>query len=97
MPLSAHALPKSADFMHLLVCLFICVFIYLIVVVFLSIYNFFRDEYQYIKLPVDIDDAKNLGRVLSHYKDRYYLEVLAGVFVTYILYPFKIISQYLYT
>ncbi|XP_066947481.1 transmembrane protein 41B isoform X1 [Macrobrachium rosenbergii] len=43
-----------------------------------------QEEYQYIKLPTDIDDAKNLGRVLSHYKDRYYLEVLAGVFVTYI-------------
>ncbi|XP_037802615.1 uncharacterized protein LOC119597158 [Penaeus monodon] len=46
------------------------------------------EEYQYIKLPTDIEDAKNLGRVLSHYKNRYYLEVLAGVFVTYILYPF---------
>ncbi|XP_063612103.1 transmembrane protein 41B-like [Penaeus indicus] len=42
------------------------------------------EEYQYIKLPTDIEDAKNLGRVLSHYKNRYYLEVLAGVFVTYI-------------
>ncbi|XP_042227001.1 transmembrane protein 41B-like isoform X2 [Homarus americanus] len=42
------------------------------------------DEYQYMKLPMDIEDAKNLGRVLSHYKDRYFAEVLAGVFVTYI-------------
>lgn len=46
-----------------------------------------REEYQYLKLPTDIDDAKNLGRVLSHYKDRYYAEVLLAVFVTYILYP----------
>lgn len=46
-----------------------------------------RDEYQYMKLPMDIEDAKNLGRVLSHYKDRYFVEVLAGIFVTYILYP----------
>ncbi|KAG7166213.1 Transmembrane protein 41B-like [Homarus americanus] len=36
------------------------------------------DEYQYMKLPMDIEDAKNLGRVLSHYKDRYFAEVLAG-------------------
>ncbi|KAK3864273.1 hypothetical protein Pcinc_030030 [Petrolisthes cinctipes] len=43
-----------------------------------------EDEYQYLKLPTDIDDAKNLGRVLSHYKDRYYPEVLLAVFVTYI-------------
>ncbi|XP_069936253.1 uncharacterized protein [Cherax quadricarinatus] len=46
-----------------------------------------EDEYQYMKLPMDIEDAKNLGRVLSHYKDRYFEEVLAGIFVTYILYP----------
>ncbi|XP_045622226.1 transmembrane protein 41B [Procambarus clarkii] len=43
-----------------------------------------EDEYQYMKLPMDIEDAKNLGRVLSHYKDRYFVEVLAGIFVTYI-------------
>ncbi|XP_076032180.1 transmembrane protein stas isoform X2 [Oratosquilla oratoria] len=42
------------------------------------------EEYQHIKLPSEIEDAKNLGRVLSRYKDKYYLEVLSGVFVTYI-------------
>lgn len=42
------------------------------------------DEYQYIKLPTDIEDAKNLGRILSHYKDKHYMAVLMGVFTTYI-------------
>lgn len=56
------------------------------------IINFYRDEYQYMTLPRDIEDAKNLGRVLSHYKERYFVEVLAGVFVTYILYPFLKLS-----
>ena len=41
-----------------------------------------------MKLPKDIEDAKSIGRVLSKYKDKYYLEVLSGVFAIYILYPF---------
>lgn len=50
----------------------------------------FRNEKAHIKLPLDIEDAKNLGRVLDRYKDKYFIEVLALVFVTYILYPFII-------
>ncbi|XP_067128224.1 transmembrane protein 41B [Centruroides vittatus] len=42
------------------------------------------DEIQYMKLPQNIDDAKNLGKVLSHYKDRYFFTVLGGYFVMYI-------------
>ncbi|ESO95286.1 hypothetical protein LOTGIDRAFT_178330 [Lottia gigantea] len=37
-----------------------------------------------IKLPKDIEDAKNLGLVLSHYKDKYYYQVMLGFFTTYI-------------
>lgn len=48
---------------------------------------FYRDEKQYMKLPFHIEDAKNLGRLLERYKDLYYFQVLAGLFVTYILYP----------
>lgn len=40
-------------------------------------------------LPWDIEGAKKLGIVLDRYKDRYFFEVLSGVFVTYILYPFS--------
>ncbi|KAI9563353.1 hypothetical protein GHT06_010814 [Daphnia sinensis] len=36
------------------------------------------------ELPRDIEDAKHLGAVLSRFKDKYYLEVLGGVFITYI-------------
>ncbi|KAK7099449.1 transmembrane protein 41B-like isoform X2 [Littorina saxatilis] len=43
-----------------------------------------NDEYQHIKLPRDIEDAKNLGRVLSRYKERYYYQVLLAIFVIYI-------------
>lgn len=42
------------------------------------------DEAEHIKFPKDIEDAKELGLVLSRYKDRYYAQVLGGVFVTYL-------------
>ncbi|XP_047113280.1 transmembrane protein 41B-like [Schistocerca piceifrons] len=41
-------------------------------------------EKPHIKLPRDIEDAKQLGRVLDKYKDRYFIEVLGAVFVTYL-------------
>jgi hypothetical protein len=44
-----------------------------------------ESEKQYMKLPRDIEDAKNLGVVLSRFKDKYFVEVLGGVFITYIL------------
>jgi len=42
------------------------------------------DESVHLKLPKNIEDAKNLGRVLSQYKDQYYMTVLGGIFITYI-------------
>ncbi len=54
---------------------------------------FVRSEKQHITLPRNIEDAKNLGRVLSRYKDKYYLQVLGGYFITYILYPFAWIKH----
>ncbi|XP_058810898.1 transmembrane protein 41B [Phymastichus coffea] len=42
------------------------------------------EEKQHLKLPLDIEDAKNLGRLLESYKDLYYIQVLTGLFVTYI-------------
>ena len=44
-----------------------------------------ESEKEHIKLPRDIEDAKQLGTVLSRYKEKYYTEVLGGVFITYIL------------
>ncbi|XP_070554257.1 transmembrane protein 41B-like [Ptychodera flava] len=42
------------------------------------------EEAEMIKLPKNIDDAKDLGKVLSRYKDMYYFTVLGGYFITYI-------------
>lgn len=54
----------------------------------LYVYTIFPEleegERQALKLPRDIEDAKALGNVLSHYKDKYFNEVLGGVFVIYI-------------
>ena len=35
-------------------------------------------------MPKNIDDAKNLGKVLSRYKDLYFYQVFFGYFITYI-------------
>nr|XP_037870735.1 transmembrane protein 41 homolog isoform X2 [Bombyx mori] len=41
-------------------------------------------ERQHLHLPWDLEDAKQLGLVLDRYKDRYFYEVLFGVFLVYI-------------
>ncbi|CAH0397572.1 unnamed protein product [Chilo suppressalis] len=41
-------------------------------------------ERKHLKLPWDLDDAKQLGLVLDRYKDKYFYEVLFGVFLVYI-------------
>lgn len=46
-----------------------------------------REEKQYIKIPFTIEQAKNLGNVLEHYKDTYYTQVFMSIFFCYILYP----------
>ncbi|KAB1272456.1 Transmembrane protein 41B [Camelus dromedarius] len=38
-----------------------------------------------MKVPRDMDDAKALGKVLSKYKDTFYVQVLVAYFATYIL------------
>jgi len=43
-----------------------------------------NNESQHVKFPKTIDDAKQLGLVLSRYKEKYYPQVLGGVFVTYL-------------
>lgn len=56
--------------------------------VFLCIYLSFPQledhEREHIKLPLNIEDAKNLGRVLSRYKDEFYVEVLSTFLFAYI-------------
>ena len=70
--------------------LLILVIIFLISILSLAyVYSKFPEveekEKAYLKLPRNMEDAKNLGVVLSRYKDKYYTEVLGGVFITYIL------------
>uniref|UniRef100_A0A182SXC3 VTT domain-containing protein n=1 Tax=Anopheles maculatus TaxID=74869 RepID=A0A182SXC3_9DIPT len=43
-----------------------------------------ESEKQYLKVPFDIEDAKQLGRVLDRYKDLYNVEVMFGIILVYI-------------
>ena len=38
-----------------------------------------------LRLPTNVEEAKRLGNLLSRYRDRYFLTVLCGVLVTYVL------------
>lgn len=44
-----------------------------------------RSEKKNLKIPFDIEDAKELGRVLDRYKDLYYFEVMTGICLIYLL------------
>ena len=41
----------------------------------------------HLQFPRSIDSAKELGRLLSKYKDTHYFTVLGSVVTTYVLYP----------
>uniref|UniRef100_A0A8C6C442 Transmembrane protein 41B n=2 Tax=Odontoceti TaxID=9722 RepID=A0A8C6C442_MONMO len=43
-----------------------------------------EEERMNMKVPRDMDDAKALGKVLSKYKDTFYVQVLVAYFATYI-------------
>ncbi|XP_026747373.1 transmembrane protein 41 homolog isoform X2 [Trichoplusia ni] len=43
-----------------------------------------EDEQKHLHLPWDLEDAKQLGLVLDRYKEKYFYEVLFGVFLVYI-------------
>lgn len=47
--------------------------------------NFLRSEKDKMKIPFEIEDAKQLGRVLDRYKDLYYFEVMTGICLLYLL------------
>lgn len=55
----------------------------------LYIYNFFpqldESEKKHLKIPFDIEDAKQLGLVLNRYKDLYYFQVMCGICLVYLL------------
>jgi len=43
-----------------------------------------KEDEEHMKFPRDIEDAKELGNVLSRYKEQYYAQVFAGFLCTYI-------------
>ncbi|XP_070619507.1 transmembrane protein 41B [Erythrolamprus reginae] len=43
-----------------------------------------EEERECMKIPRDMDDAKALGKVLSKYKDTFYVQVLVAYFATYV-------------
>merc|ERR1711935_200827 len=71
-------LPKSTALI-LLVLIFLTSAIAL-GAVYLSFPELEPNEAVHVKFPKTIDDAKELGTVLSKYKDKYYAQVLGGVF-----------------
>ena len=46
-----------------------------------------REDLAKLRFPTDIEVAKDLGRVLSKYKNTHYMTVLVAIVVTYVLYP----------
>ncbi len=46
-----------------------------------------REEKLMFHFPMDIEGAKDVGRVLSRYKETHYYTVLLGMVIVYILYP----------
>lgn len=51
------------------------------------------DDVSRLRFPRDIESAKDLGRLLSKYKDTHYYTVLTAVCFTYILYPHISVSS----
>ncbi|XP_048340762.1 transmembrane protein 41B [Sphaerodactylus townsendi] len=80
----AHAEGGSAR-MSLLIL--VSIFLSAASVMFLVYKNFpqlSEEERECIKVPRDMDDAKALGKVLSKYKDTFYVQVLVAYFTTYV-------------
>lgn len=44
-----------------------------------------ESERSAVKFPFNIEDAKQLAKVLDRYKDMYYIEVMGGIILAYIL------------
>ncbi|CAH1786695.1 unnamed protein product [Owenia fusiformis] len=63
--------------------IFICA-VLILYVLYVQFPKLDKDEVQYVKLPRNIEDAKNLGRVLSRYNDKHFKKVIGGYFIIYI-------------
>lgn len=74
--------PKSTSHPWLVVLIFVS-FAITIFGVYLNFPEVAPDEKQHLKYPRNLEDAKQLGRVLSKYKENNYSVVLCGVIVVY--------------
>lgn len=54
-----------------------------LIAIYMTYPSFTEEESRYLQFPTDFEKAKELGLVLSHYKDKYYYQVLGGVILTY--------------
>ncbi|XP_059609479.1 transmembrane protein 41 homolog [Phlebotomus argentipes] len=52
--------------------------------VYLKFPDLNESERHHLRIPFDIEDAKQLGLVLDRYKDLYYFEVMFGIILVYI-------------
>lgn len=55
--------------------------------IFFLVLHVFREDIQRLRFPNSLDAAKELGRLLSKYKDTHFGTVFIAVMTTYILYP----------
>ena len=67
---------------------FVCFHYYILLTIHLSVSFYLSTDKEKFKLPKNLGDAKDLGRVLSNYKDEFFLQVVLGFMATYILYLF---------
>uniref|UniRef100_A0A1I7XDC2 Transmembrane protein 41B n=1 Tax=Heterorhabditis bacteriophora TaxID=37862 RepID=A0A1I7XDC2_HETBA len=60
-------------------------FISLLLIVYLHFPDLDEADKKHLKYPRSLDDAKELGRILSHYKEQHFGVVFAGVVVVYLM------------
>ncbi|KAJ8919295.1 hypothetical protein NQ315_003879 [Exocentrus adspersus] len=76
--------PITTRFATIAVLLIFISSLFTLFLVYRTFPNVTEEEKLHIKLPWNIEDAKQLGIVLNRYKSDHYYQVMAGVFVSYI-------------
>ncbi|XP_065217719.1 transmembrane protein 41B [Planococcus citri] len=67
----------------ILIGLFSCA-LFVFVCIYVNFPQLEEHERVHIKLPLNLEEAKNLGKVLDRYKEKFYVEVLSTFLFTYI-------------
>lgn len=81
---STRTSPETEESRPLAVVFIFTMFVALLIAVYLNFPEMSADEKVHFKYPRNLEDAKNLGQVLSKYKEENYYVVLAGVIVVYV-------------